>query len=197
MLKRGNIKPIILIPLALPAMVAYKGLSATARQKVLKDVLMFWNHTIGPTYKSTWNMWWKLISCNKEFRNVFYCRVPNFWRIVLPWFLKPYPSLSINPTLSKNYEGGLYIAHGASCRIAPRKIGENAWIHQNVTIGMKGEYRPEIGDNVYIGCGAVIIGKTKIGNNVRIGANSVIVDDNIPDNATVCGPKATIVRVKN
>jgi len=61
---------------------------------------------------------------------------------------------------------------------------------------MKGEFRPEIGDNIYIGCGAVIIGKTKIGNNVRIGANAVVVDMIIPDNATVCSPKAAIVRIR-
>lgn len=41
-----------------------------------------------------------------------------------------------------------------------------------------------IGDNVYIGTGAVIIGKVRIGNNVRIGAGTIVNCD-IPDNATV------------
>ncbi len=67
---------------------------------------------------------------------------------------------------------------------------------QDVTIGMKGEFRPEIGDNVYIGCGAAIIGNAKIGNNVRIGANAVVVDMDVQDNETVCGTKATIVKVR-
>lgn len=41
-----------------------------------------------------------------------------------------------------------------------------------------------IGDNVFIGAGAKIIGLFKIGNNVVIGLNCVITKD-IPDNTTV------------
>ncbi len=191
---RSSILKAVLFPLGLPAMLAYKRLNSEAKDKVQKDIIMFWTHTIGAATQATWGMWWHLMASNKNFRNVFYCRVPNFWRVALGYLLKPNSTLNINPSLSVNYGGGLYIAHGESCRIEPDRIGENSWIHQNVTIGMKGPNRPTIGDNVYIGCGAVIIGKTVIGNNVRIGANAVIVDDIIPDNATVCGPKATIVR---
>lgn len=43
---------------------------------------------------------------------------------------------------------------------------------------------PTIGDNVYIGAGAKIIGGVMIGNNVRIGANCVVFKD-VPDNTTV------------
>ena len=47
---------------------------------------------------------------------------------------------------------------------------------------------PVIGDNVYIGAGAKIIGGVRIGNNVRIGAGCVVVED-VPDNCTVVMPK--------
>lgn len=63
------------------------------------------------------------------------------------------------------------------------KIGRNVTIFQQVTIGsntLKGHIRygaPIIGNNVYIGAGAKIIGKVKIGNNCRIGANAVVVKD--------------------
>lgn len=50
---------------------------------------------------------------------------------------------------------------------------------------------PVLGDNVYIGANAVLIGKIHIGNNVKIGAGAVVVDS-IPDNATVVGPKAKV-----
>lgn len=103
-------------------------------------------------------------------------------------------SLFINPTLCKNYDGGLYIAHGTSVQIYANKIGKNLWMHHNVTIGMIGEGRPEIGDNVYIGTGAVILGGITIGNNVRIGANAIVVDS-VPDNAVVVSPKAKVVRI--
>ena len=37
-------------------------------------------------------------------------------------------------------------------------------------------------DNVYIGCGAKIIGKVHVGKNARVGANAVVVKD-IPANS--------------
>ena len=78
---------------------------------------------------------------------------------------------------------GIFISGGA-------KIGKNCVIFQQVTIGSntledsKNQGFPVIGDNVYIGAGAKIIGNVKVGNNVRIGANTTITKD-IPDNATV------------
>lgn len=54
---------------------------------------------------------------------------------------------------------------------------------------------PIIGDNVYVGAGAKIIGKIRIGNNVRIGANCIVVED-IPDNCTVVMAKSRIIQHK-
>lgn len=50
-----------------------------------------------------------------------------------------------------------------------------------------------IGGNVIIGAGANIIGDVKIGNNVRIGAGAVVTFD-VPDNSTVVGQKARILK---
>lgn len=86
---------------------------------------------------------------------------------------------------------GIYISHGAV-------IGENCTIFQQVTIGSntipkhKRNGSPIIGDSVYIGAGAKIIGKCKVGNNVRIGANCVVTED-IPENATVVLNKPRIL----
>ena len=69
-------------------------------------------------------------------------------------------------------------------------IGDNCVVFHQVTIGSNnlkdsnGYGAPIIGNNVYIGAGAKIIGNVKIGDNVRIGANAVIVND-IPANVTV------------
>lgn len=52
---------------------------------------------------------------------------------------------------------------------------------------------PKIGNNVYIGAGAKIIGKVIIGDNVRIGANAVVTTD-IPNNATVVLEKPRIIK---
>lgn len=87
---------------------------------------------------------------------------------------------------------GIYISFGAS-------IGRNCVIFNNVTIGSntlkdsKGFGAPTIGNNVYIGAGAKIIGNVKIGDNVRIGANCVVTDD-IPSNSTVVLPKPRIIK---
>lgn len=75
------------------------------------------------------------------------------------------------------------------------EIGEGCTILQQVTIGQesirhKGQ-APTIGNNVYIGAGAKIIGPIKIGNNVRIGANAVVTKD-VPDNCTVVGANRII-----
>ena len=51
---------------------------------------------------------------------------------------------------------------------------------------------PVLGNNVFIGAGAKILGGITIGNNVKIGANAVVVK-NVPDNVTVVGIPARVV----
>lgn len=69
-------------------------------------------------------------------------------------------------------------------------IGKDVVIFQQVTIGSntladsKNQGSPTIGDNVYIGAGAKIIGNCRIGSNCRIGANCIVTKD-VPDNC-VC-----------
>lgn len=77
-------------------------------------------------------------------------------------------------------------------------IGKNCCIFHQVTIGSntlsdsKGQGAPRIGDNVFIGAGAKIIGKCVIGNNVRIGANAVVTKD-VPNNSTIVGVEGRII----
>ena len=87
---------------------------------------------------------------------------------------------------------GIFISYGA-------KLGTGCTIFQQVTIGSntlsgtKNPGAPVIGDNVYIGAGAKIIGGIRIGNNVRIGANCVVTKD-IPDNCTVVMPSPRVIQ---
>lgn len=94
---------------------------------------------------------------------------------------------------------GLYIGHCGLIRVArDAVIGKNLSIGPGVIIGKKGGGHlgsPQIGDNVYIGTGAKVLGNIKIGNNVKIGANAVIVKD-IPDNATAIGNPSKIIEKK-
>ncbi len=51
---------------------------------------------------------------------------------------------------------------------------------------------PVLGDNVYIGTGAVLIGKIKVGSNSKISANTLVMT-NVPEGATVMGVPGRII----
>lgn len=105
-------------------------------------------------------------------------------------------------TLRRDYSFGAYfesppfLPHGLNGIVISRnaRIGYGATILQQVTIGVKRleePETPEIGNNVFIGAGAKIIGGIKVGNNVIIGANAVVNKD-VPDNAIVVGNPSII-----
>lgn len=71
--------------------------------------------------------------------------------------------------------------------------GADILIEHQVTIGAERRRAPVLGDGVFIGAGAKIIGSVRIGNDVRVGANAVVVDD-VPAHCTVVGIPARIVR---
>ena len=52
--------------------------------------------------------------------------------------------------------------------------------------------RVDIGNNVFIGYGAIVLPNTKIGNNVVIGAGTVVAKE-IPDNVVVVGNPCRII----
>jgi serine O-acetyltransferase len=89
--------------------------------------------------------------------------------------------------------GGLYIAHPVGTVIMVSHMGENCSIVANVTIGLRNEHKfPTIGDNVFIGAGARVLGDIRIGDGAKIGANAVVIHD-VPAGATVVGIPARVV----
>ena len=85
--------------------------------------------------------------------------------------------------------GGVGVIIGKDC-----VIGKNCVIESNVTIGGRNNIpaMPVIGDNVFVGTGARILGDISIGNNSIIGANAVVIHD-VPDNCSVAGVPAKIL----
>ena len=71
-------------------------------------------------------------------------------------------------------------------------IGDDAIIFHKVTIGHAKPGPMVIGDRLYAGTGASIIGPLRIGDDVTIGANAVVTFD-VPDGATVVSQKAQII----
>lgn len=95
---------------------------------------------------------------------------------------------------------GFYIGHYGTIVVSSKAvIGNNVNISHGVTIGVanRGDHAgvPTIGNYVYIGPGAKIIGNIHIGDHVAIGANAVVTKD-VPDYACVGGVPAKILNME-
>ncbi|PPH97923.1 serine acetyltransferase [Rathayibacter sp. AY1B7] len=88
---------------------------------------------------------------------------------------------------------GLRLPHwGRGVILHPRTvIGSNAFIYHGVTIGESKGRTPVIGDDVYIGARATIVGDVTVGDRVRIGAGAVVVRDVASDSSAVGVPART------
>lgn len=96
---------------------------------------------------------------------------------------------------------GCYIGHNGRVIINPEaKLGDNINLATGVVIGQENRGRkkgtPTIGNKVWIGANAVIVGKITVGNNVLIAPNAYVNMD-IPDNSIVIGNPARIIENKN
>jgi serine O-acetyltransferase len=75
------------------------------------------------------------------------------------------------------------------------KIGSRVLICHQVTIGGAGRSNtaPVVGDDVYIGAGAKILGAIEIGSNCVIGTNAVVTKS-VPSGCVAAGVPARILR---
>ena len=120
--------------------------------------------------------------------------LPRFVSLLVRWWtgIERHPAAQIGE--------GFFIDHGAGVVIGETTIvGKNVVLYQGVTLGGTGNEKchkrhPTLGDNVFVGSGAKILGPITIGSNSRIGANSVVLKD-VPAKATVTGMRARIVKV--
>jgi len=102
---------------------------------------------------------------------------------------------------STSIGAGLYLGH--LCFIVTNTrcvIGENCTLSHGVTIGQTNQRSknpgvPTIGDRVYLGCGAKILGGIKIGNDAVVAPNAVVVTD-VPAGAVVGGIPARVLSME-
>jgi len=92
---------------------------------------------------------------------------------------------------------GLYIGHPRDIIVSEHAVvGDNCNLSHGVTIGQanRGPRKgtPVIGNNVYIGPGAKIVGLVHVGHHAAIGANCVVTKD-VPDCAVVVGVPGRVV----
>lgn len=104
------------------------------------------------------------------------------------------PQVAIGPGLFIPHTGYLVVGSTSS-------IGSHCTLTQGVTIGhasggqVKSFAGPVIGDRVYIGPGAAVLGPIEIGNDVLIGANAVVTRS-VPARAVVVGNPARVISMK-
>lgn len=96
---------------------------------------------------------------------------------------------------------GFYIGHPYNITINEKTvIGENVNIHKGVTIGQENRGKrkgvPTIGNRVWIGIGAVVVGNISVGDDVLIAPNSFVNCD-IPAHSVVFGNPCTIIAKEN
>lgn len=76
---------------------------------------------------------------------------------------------------------GFYIGHFGTIIVHPETVmGARCSIGQGVTFGTRGQGHsgvPRLGDDVYVGAGAKVLGPVTLGDGASVGANAVVVKD--------------------
>lgn len=166
------------------------GKGSSTRRVIKQDILRTYKYAPGSTLRKVVACWRSLgVHAVVVFRfGQWLRRQPLLLRLFLtPIYLLQYHRMrtrwGIEIPRKAEIGEGLYIGHFGGITISPAsRIGTNATISQQVVIGVSGEGEargsPVIGDNVYIGSGAKVLGKIRLGNNA-------VVYKDIPDNAVV------------
>lgn len=183
-----KLKEIILFPFMIIPLLAYR--TSTYKDRIEKDVDRFWTIHYGHTPENYLiGIIRELLNCI-EFRNLFFYRCGNIGRKlshISLFFLKTQQLLFFGVDRSK-FGGGVFIQHGYCTAISAQSIGENFWVCRGVSISYGRNGNPIIGNNVYIGTGAIVSGNITIGDNATIGAGTTVVRD-VPDNTLVVSQK--------
>jgi serine O-acetyltransferase len=117
----------------------------------------------------------------------------------LSYFLQKFIQIITGISLPPGCEigSGLYIAHFGGIIVHPEaKLGQNCNLGVQIVIGYghsNGRFGcPVLGDRVFVGLGAKILGPVAIGHDVAIGANAVVLKD-VPDRGVVGGVPAKLI----
>jgi serine O-acetyltransferase len=125
---------------------------------------------------------------------LFQAGIPFFPRLI-SYLTRFLTGIEIHP--GARLGKGIFIDHGMGVVIGETAIvGDDALIYQGVTLGGTGKElgkrHPTLGKGVVVGAGAKVLGNIEIGDNVRIGAGSVVLRS-VPSDCTVVGVPGRVV----
>lgn len=144
-----------------------------------------------PGFRYTYFLRKAAISSNRSLFGIFY-------RLMLRRYIYKY---GIQIPVETKIGAGFYIGHFGNIIINEHAVlGKNCNISQGVTIGQanRGKLKgaPMIGNEVWIGANAVIVGNVKIGDDVLIAPNSFVNFD-VPSNSMVISNRCEIKKRTN
>lgn len=122
------------------------------------------------------------------------------WRLTpLEMLFNKFNAICCNCIIGRGAEfgPGFVLVHSTGVVInGQTRGGEHVYLEHQVTIGAERRSSPTLGDYVFVGAGAKILGDLTIGSHSRIGANAVVLG-NIPPHATAVGIPAKVVRIRS
>ncbi len=138
---------------------------------------------------------------NHRVANFFYRIKLKLLARIISNFGRHFTGIEIHP--AAKIAKGVFIDHGAGVVIGETSvIEEGVVIYQGVTLGGKGDFtakgkkrHPTVKKNAVIYAGAKILGDITVGENAIVGASAVVLND-VPDNATVVGVPAKVIKIR-
>lgn len=146
---------------------------------------------------------WKFERLMRKLEYYKNCRKDIIGKIYFVYLKYKYYKMKVklNFSIPLNVFGpGLSIAHYGTIVVnGNAKIGKNCRIQETTNIGATNgsNKAPILGDNVFIGTGAKIIGDIVIGNDIAIGANAVVTKSFERNGITLAGVPACKISNNN
>lgn len=162
-------------------------------------IALFYNNNQRPRFKDDI---WKFEILLRKNEYVTNCLNNIIFFPYKAWIKYRYHKLSVKLGFSiplNSIGPGLSISHYGLLTIGNAKIGKNFRVQEGVNIGATSgnPNAARIGNNVYIGTGAKIIGEITIADNVVIGAGSVVTKSILEQGVTWAGVPAKKISNNN
>lgn len=173
-------------------------MSTTIKQLVKADI-----HRLYPG-KFTYRKLFKGLR-NKGIKYMFFMRYSSYSNVIIRTIARIFHRFltyryGFQIYRTTHIGGGFFIGHFGTLVISDNaSIGQNCNIAHNCTIGRtkgKNAGAPQIGDNVWMGTGCVIVGNIKIEDDVLIAPNAYVNFD-VPSHSIVIGNPGKIIPKQN